>query len=133
VAGDQGENLGEIAPDAEVGPRVREEVPTTFRQGTDLETIDLEALPTGVTPAEVRPRVLEERSATFRLGFQELVRAGLAFTFAGLLLLIVVLAFRSVYDDAEWKNTKELLQVLLPAVTALLGSALGFYFGSRPR
>lgn len=126
MASDQGVDLGTIAPDEEVGPRVREEVSTIrledVDQGVDLGTI-----------TEAAVRVPGEIAATLRLGFQEFVRGALAFTFAALLFVVVILAFRSVYNDAEWKNTKELLQVLLPAITALLGSALGFYFGARSR
>jgi len=108
-------------------PRVISETPptTTPQQSIDLGTI---------APDEVwGPRVTREISSTLRLGFQEFVRAGLAFIFAALLFIIVILAFRTVGSDPDWDNTKELLQVLLPAVTALLGSALGFYFGARNR
>jgi hypothetical protein len=31
---------------------------------------------------------------------------------------------------AHWEQTKEMLQVILPAITGLIGSALGFYFGT---
>jgi len=73
----------------------------------------------------------KERPANVRFAVQEFVRASIAFAFVGLLFFTVVWAFRYVDDDAAWVNTKELLQVLLPAETALLGSAVGFYFGSR--
>jgi len=33
----------------------------------------------------------------------------------------------------HWEETKEMLQILLPAVTGLLGSALGFYFGAQSK
>lgn len=31
---------------------------------------------------------------------------------------------------AHWSQTKEMLQIVLPAVTGLIGSVIGFYFGS---
>lgn len=31
----------------------------------------------------------------------------------------------------HWAQTKEMLQTILPAVTGLLGSVIGFYFGSN--
>jgi len=31
----------------------------------------------------------------------------------------------------HWEQTKEMLQIILPALTGLLGSALGFYFGAK--
>ncbi len=74
-------------------------------------------------------RVVEE-GAGRRLIFQEAVRASLAFTFAGILVVTIVFAFLNV-NSSSWTNTKELLQLLLPAEMALLGSAVGFYFGAR--
>ncbi len=32
---------------------------------------------------------------------------------------------------AHWAQTKEMLQTILPAITGLLGSVIGFYFGSN--
>jgi hypothetical protein len=61
---------------------------------------------------------------------QELVRSGLALLLAVLLGLTIIWSFLSV-GEGKWADTKELLQLLLPAETALLGSAVGFYFGSR--
>ena len=65
-----------------------------------------------------------------RLFIQEVVRAGLAVVFALFFLLTIIWAFVNVSGE-NWANTKELLQVLLPAETAILGAAVGFYFGSQ--
>lgn len=63
---------------------------------------------------------------------QELVRSSLALALTALLAVTVVWAFVNASDgDASWRHTKDLLQLLLPAETALLGSAVGFYFGTR--
>jgi hypothetical protein len=52
----------------------------------------------------------------------------------------LVIAFLLLMGDAgvaafavkeHWEQTKEMLQILLPALTGLLGSALGFYFGTK--
>jgi hypothetical protein len=73
---------------------------------------------------------VEEIPVTGRLVSEEIVRASLAFAFVILLGFTVGLAFLAVNGN-HWANTKELLQLLLPAETALLGSAVGFYFGTR--
>lgn len=51
--------------------------------------------------------------------------------------LLVILAFVVVWACVEssswkdhWEQTKEMLQIVLPALLGLIGSALGFYFGS---
>lgn len=36
-------------------------------------------------------------------------------------------------NDEQWSRFKEAIAVVLPAVTSVLGSALGFYFGSQKR
>ena len=40
-------------------------------------------------------------------------------------------SLRAFIRTGSWKETKELLDLLLPAVIALLGSAVGFYFGTK--
>jgi hypothetical protein len=72
-------------------------------------------------PPETEPR---------QLWAQELVRAGLAVAFFLLLAVTVIWALVLV-GGIGWTNAKEALQILLPAETGLLGSAAGFYFGSR--
>jgi hypothetical protein len=44
-------------------------------------------------------------------------------------LVVGFLALLATKD--HWDQTKEMLQILLPALTGLLGSALGFYFGTK--
>ena len=99
-----------------------EQIQDSAAQGAD--ELEFLSIPEEMTGAPV------ESGVTGRLAVQELVRASLAFTFAGLLFVTVIFAFLST-GSGTWENTKELLQVLLPAETALLGSAVGFYFGSR--
>ena len=58
------------------------------------------------------------------------MRELLAGAFFVLFLLTVVLSFFHL-STSDWPQTKDWLQLLLPAETALLGSATGFYFGTR--
>lgn len=69
------------------------------------------------------------RSTELREIGRELVRGGLAILFAIILIGTIVFAFQHV-GTPSWVDTKELLQLLLPAETALLGSATGFYFAA---
>ena len=51
--------------------------------------------------------------------------------FAVLLALTIVLAYGSPVLGQNWAQTREWFNVILPVETALLGSAVGFYFGHR--
>lgn len=56
----------------------------------------------------------------------------LAFTFVILFALTIFFACIAVITDGSaWSKVREMLEVILPAETALLGSAVGFYFGAR--
>lgn len=52
----------------------------------------------------------------------------------GLLLILGFVVVWACVESASWKDhweqTKEMLQIVLPALLGLIGSALGFYFGS---
>jgi membrane protein YqaA with SNARE-associated domain len=52
-----------------------------------------------------------------------------------LIFAATILAATSVllFVPDAWAQEKELLQLLLPAETALLGSAVGFYFGAKDK
>jgi hypothetical protein len=67
-----------------------------------------------------------------RLLVQKAVGTGLVLAITAIFLLTTVYAFGKV-GGSEWANTKELLELLLPAETALLGAAIGFYFGTQQR
>lgn len=78
---------------------------------------------TAVVPAESTPtneRVTRER-----------VRWVLASILAGTFLLTVAAAYAGALWDSRWANVREWLQAVLPAETAILGSAIGFYFGTQ--
>ena len=64
-----------------------------------------------------------------RLVSDESVRAGIALLLFALLTYVIWRGFDKV---DTWEQTKELLDVVLPTVTALLDwSVIGFYFGTR--
>jgi hypothetical protein len=91
-------------------------------QTTEEINLDLPTQPTGlITRVAIEAR-------------QEIVRGRLAqwltWIFAGVLLLsLVIPAIPKIPGD--WSHAKEWLQIALPATTALLGSAMGFYFGQK--
>jgi hypothetical protein len=48
-----------------------------------------------------------------------------------MLAWVIVWAFiESASWKQHWDQTKEMLQTVLPALTGLIGSVIGFYFGS---
>ena len=51
--------------------------------------------------------------------------------FAVLFALTIVLAYGSPVFGQSWAQVREWFNVILPVETALLGSAVGFYFGHR--
>ena len=56
-----------------------------------------------------------------------IVTVGLLFI---LLLVIVWACVETASWPAHWNQTKEMLQIIFLALTGLIGSVLGFYFGS---
>jgi hypothetical protein len=59
------------------------------------------------------------------------MRAILARGFAVIFAATIVAAFYCILAGVQWEDVKSLLDVILPAETALLGSAVGFYFGAE--
>jgi hypothetical protein len=61
-----------------------------------------------------------------------LLAVGFSCLFAITVLAAFIIPFLPGRDTkATWETVKEILSVLLPAQTGLLGSVLGFYFGSK--
>lgn len=74
----------------------------------------------------------DPRRRSIQLTPDDTARLILAFTFVALFALTIFFACIAVIaDGSAWSKARELLQVILPAETALLGSAVGFYFGAR--
>jgi hypothetical protein len=80
-----------------------------------LDVIDRREMPVELVKARIATR-------------QEWVRAILAILFVLLLALIVIWAF---LRTDRGPDTIDLLDRILPAVTGLLGSVVGFYFATR--
>lgn len=65
-------------------------------------------------------------------GRREWVRAAIALCLVGIFALTVLGALGMLmWTQVESERLKTLLEVLLPAETALLGSAIGFYYGTE--
>jgi hypothetical protein len=47
--------------------------------------------------------------------------------------IVVLACIASSSSPDHWAQTKEMLQMVLPALTGLIGSVLGFYFGSATK
>lgn len=86
---------------------------------------------THVSPYVSRPieRRLFYQVAGKRFG-REAVRAGLALISLVLVAATVIMGWISSGGE-HWDNAQQWLQAVLPAETAIVGSALGFYFGDK--
>ena len=60
---------------------------------------------------------------------RDIVRATITFGLVITFVMSIAYAFYSTHGDYE--KTKDMLDKLLPALTGLIGSALGFYFGTK--
>jgi hypothetical protein len=95
--------------------------PTTSPATTPTRMVVRETSSTP-TPKGIKRRFIDDQN----------LRGLLALGFLLLLTLTVVLSFFRT-STAGWKDTTQWLQLMLPAETALLGSATGFYFGNRSK
>jgi len=79
---------------------------------------------------ELQPPVHEEPT---RFYTDTVMRGLLGLVFAGFFLITIVWGFilAGNSDGQVWEQTRQLLDSLVPAVTALLGSVVGFYFGTQ--
>jgi hypothetical protein len=73
--------------------------------------------------------LVEQSPIKGRIGGREFSRIFLSGGAMVLLGLTVYLAFSATKNTSQWDNAKEWLETVLPAETAVLGSAIGFYFG----
>lgn len=75
------------------------------------------------TRAEEKPYSGEKQRDYVRLT----VAAGLLAIFG---YLVVFASVESASWPQHWQQTKEMLQIILPAITGIIGTVIGFYFGS---
>lgn len=91
-----------------------------------------EATSTGHPKVEEKPQDFQLISKR-TLVYQEIIRGVVTLVFV--LILAAVLGFAAWAslnaDQDHWKRVSDLLQIILPVLTTLLGSALGFYFGAK--
>ena len=87
----------------------------------------------GETVALRRPPIREVGPAFDLSRQQEKIRGRLALILTIIfgILVLLPLVFWFVLVDLKGLDINTWLQTALPAVTALLGSAMGFYFGTR--
>ena len=74
-------------------------------------------------PAAIKPYEPERQRDIVRM----FVTLGLLASFLG---LIFWACRESVTSAVVWTQTKDMMQIILPALSGLLGSVIGFYFGS---
>ena len=74
----------------------------------------------------VRQLALTQRAGTSSRNW---VAGRFAIVMMAVLLVTVIFAFLNVGEET-WESAKQLLTLLLPIETGLIGAAVGFYFGS---
>ena len=66
------------------------------------------------------------------VSFPERVRGWMTGAFIALLAFVIIASFAIVvWKNSVWDDARALMELVLPAITALLGSAVGFYFGTQ--
>ena len=93
--------------------------------GDPSDTID-ETQPSGQHVP--KPVLIKEPAGTRRTDF---VRAGIAGWLLALVTIIIFYAEISANNKDSWVQGEKVVNILLPAVIGILGSVIGFYFGSR--
>ena len=94
--------------------------PGTVASEQDLGTIALEQ------------SAFKEADSYNRVKHLDWVRSITMYAFISIFALTVIASLvAAIWFDKEYPNIKDLIQALLPAETGLIGSAVGFYFGSE--
>ena len=85
-----------------------------------IEYVDLPSKPAKEVPYDPEPD-------------RDRVRGWLALALVVLLIAVILAAWATLWTGVVTEpEIKDLLGVILPPVVALVGSALGFYFGGKP-
>jgi hypothetical protein len=93
----------------------------------EVTATDPDASP-GRTPTNSTVAVPHTRAVEQRLLVQEIARLGLAA--AGVLLLFVIV-IAALLRATTWEETRTVLDLFVPVITALIGAMAGFYFAER--
>jgi len=66
---------------------------------------------------------------------EDKLRIGITWLFSivFVVFLLIYLSAAIVSGDAVWTRIKEAFGVILPALTGILGTVIGFYFGNRTK
>ncbi len=92
------------------------------REPSSIEPVAHEAVVSDVQPDPQTRRIV--------LLTENVVRSGLVVTMMLIFALTLVFGFLGAQSE-HWPNTKQLLDIVIPVKTLVLGGAAGFYFGSR--
>jgi len=82
----------------------------------------------GHPPTTPRITVPHTSAAEQRLLVQEIARVGLAAAGVALLFVIVIAAL---LRATTWEETRTVLDIFVPVITAFVGAMAGFYFAER--
>lgn len=92
----------------------------------DIATFDKESIVTAEYSHLKNPKTYDPGK------HRDWVRASITYVFISIFALTVSASLAVViWFGKDYPNLKDLLQPLLPAETGLIGSAVGFYFGSE--
>lgn len=96
----------------------------------DLSSEDSEpTIKIDLTEERIEPTIEPEEEL---VSFPEKVRGWMTGAFIALLAFVIIASFAIVvWKNSVWDDARALMELVLPAITALLGSAVGFYFGTQ--
>jgi len=93
----------------------------------EITATDPDASP-GRAPTNSTVAVPHTRAVEQRLLVQEIARLGLA---AASVLLLFVIVIAALLRATTWEETRTVLDLFVPVITALIGAIAGFYFAER--
>lgn len=65
---------------------------------------------------------------------RDTVRAVITYVLMATFVLVLAYAlFAPHQSDEHYARTKDMLNIVIPAISGLVGSAVGFYFGASPK
>ncbi len=92
----------------------------------DVVPSPLPARTTGIQNSVPNPRPKAYSPERQRDWVRLIVACGLLLTLG---YLVVFATIEATSWPAHWAQTKEMLQIILPALTGVIGTVIGFYFG----